>query len=93
MANSDWARQFDTKQRACAASGTRYYGDGGTVHGSTVLDIETRDGKVVAVWFRCQALPFGQVEVDRERAAEMESMYKSNWIPPEVHGVELKDKS
>ncbi|MBM0257370.1 hypothetical protein [Micromonospora sp. 4G55] len=48
---------WDMKQ-ALAAPG-RFYGDGGTIHGSTWLDVEVDDaGTVVAVWFRCQTLPW-----------------------------------
>lgn len=57
--------------------GTRYYGGNGTIHGTTNLDIETRDGRVVAVWFRCQALPFHKTEVRKSRAEEMERMYRA----------------
>ena len=52
----------------------RYYGDGGTIHHSGWLDVETFRGTVVAVWFRCQPLPFNQTEVDGDRATEMEHM-------------------
>jgi len=38
----------------------RYYGGWGTIHGTDKLDVEVEDGEVVAVWFRCQMLPFTQ---------------------------------
>lgn len=40
----------------------RYYGNGGTIHGTTKLDVGVIDGEVVAVWFRCQMLPFEQYD-------------------------------
>lgn len=68
----------------------RFYGDGGTIHGTTHVDIEVRDGHVVAVWFRCAALPFVETQVDAERALEMKRMYTDNPMP-EVHGLQLCD--
>lgn len=65
----------------------RYYGDGGTIHNSTELDVETYKGNVVAVWFRCQMLPFRQIDVDSARAEEMRrSTYKAG-----LTGVEVID--
>ena len=53
----------------------RHYGDDNTIHDTGYLDVETdKHGLVVAVWFRCQPLPFKQTHVDRERAKEMETM-------------------
>lgn len=69
---------------------TRFYGDGGTIHNTTYLDIETKDGKVVAVWFRCQTLPFKQTEVDNNRTKSMLNAYKE-YSPPEIHGLNLVD--
>ncbi len=68
---------------------TRFYGDGGTIHSTTHLDIETRNGKVVAVWFRCQTLPFEQTEVDNSRAESMDEAYGHS--APEIHGLTLVD--
>lgn len=49
-----------------------YYGNGGTIHGTGWVDVETdKDGNVVAVWFRCMMLPFKQHTVSKERAAHM----------------------
>ncbi len=62
--------QFAAKQRLAAPG--RYYGDGGTIHHTGYLAVETRQGRVVAVWFRCQMLPFRQTEVDAQRAGEMD---------------------
>lgn len=76
---------WDLKQRAAAPG--RYYGDGGTIHQTTRLDVETHNGTVVAVWFRCQMLPFIQTEVNGQRAAGMESVSGL----PLLTGVEVVD--
>jgi hypothetical protein len=48
---------WQRKQKAVAPD--RYYGDGGTIHASGTIDIQVdADGRVVAVWFRCQNLPW-----------------------------------
>lgn len=87
------------KRKLSKWSGVRYYGDGGTIHSNQYLDIETFHGTVVAVWFRCQPLPFRQTEVEGDRAREMERMYGNpkayrpygdNGI--RLHGVEVSDK-
>ncbi len=69
---------------------TRFYGDGGTIHSTTHLDIETRNGEVVAVWFRCQTLPFKQTKVDKSRAESMVDAYEEH-SSPEIHGLTLTD--
>lgn len=80
--------RWDVKQ-ALAKPG-RYYGDGGTIHGSTELDVETDDiGNVVAVWFRCQMLPFEQRRVDSGRASEMRNAYA--YRQGRLTGVEVID--
>jgi hypothetical protein len=77
---TQWLRRKTTWQRKQAAArltGARYYGDGGTIHGTTYLNIETDSkGDIVSVWFRCQALPYEIITVDDQRADEMCSMYK-----------------
>jgi hypothetical protein len=40
------------------------------------LDIEIYNGRVVAVWYGCLALPFDQHDSDWERALEMMRMTK-----------------
>jgi hypothetical protein len=51
------------------------YGHNGTIHNTQHLHVEVdKKGKVVAVWFRCCALPFEQVLADKARAAEMVRM-------------------
>jgi len=76
---------WDRKQEAARPG--RYYGDGGTIHSTNHLDVETHHGKVVAVWFRCQMLPFVQTEVDDARATDMESAKGL----PRLTGVEVLD--
>lgn len=82
----DWRR----RQREFERTGTRYYGDGETIHRSTELDVETYKGEVVAVWFRCQHLPFRQTDVAFHRAKSMRSAY-ADASTVELHGVEVKD--
>lgn len=74
------------------AAPSRFYGDGGTVHSSGVLDVEIHDGRVVAVWYRCQQLPYQVTTVSPERSAEMDEMH-SNQDWPKITGVELLDWS
>lgn len=55
----------------------REYGHSSTIRTNNYLDIEVDiDGKVVAVWFRCQPLPFKQVSAENARAEDMEQMYR-----------------
>ncbi len=55
------------------------YGYTGTIHQTTELDVELGpDGSVVAVWFRCMALPFRVTKATDQRAAEMERLYQQN---------------
>lgn len=68
---------------------SRFYGDGTTIHSTGHVDIETYNGEVVAVWFRCQTLRFNHVEVDENRATEMKKAYKEH-TPPEIRGFRLK---
>jgi hypothetical protein len=73
------------------AKPSRYYGGGGTIHSSGELDVETdKKGNVVAVWFRCQTLPFEQHRVDRDRVNEMRRMYGEQM--PTLTGVEVLDR-
>lgn len=65
----------------------RFYGDGGTIHGTTHLDVETRNGEVVAVWFRCSLLPFEQHEINHERA----EVRPLPWRGPKIHGIVFED--
>lgn len=74
------------KKQQLAAPG-RYYGDLGTVHDSDHLDVEIHQGRVVAVWFRCQSLPYHQVDVDAHRAQAVQDGPE----PPRLTGVEVLD--
>jgi hypothetical protein len=68
----------------------RYYGEGGTLHGTTELDVETdATGRVVAVWYRCQMLPFKQRTVSDERAIHMD---EAGAVPVQITGVEVLDQ-
>ena len=81
---------WDKLQKLFKECGTRYYGDGGTIHHSMNLNIETYKGKVMVVWFRCQPLPFDVHEIDFYRAQELDYMMNKDYIP-ELHGIEVKD--
>lgn len=60
----------------------RRYGDDQTVHRTDNLDVEVAaDGKVVAVWFRCQPLKFKQSVANQARANDMTEMYKGEMSP------------
>lgn len=86
-------RAADTNKwlaKQALASPSRYYGDGGTFQQSGVLDVEVFEGRVVAVWFRCQRLPYHAAEVDPGRAAEMDNLHSiQDW--PKITGVEVRD--
>lgn len=57
------------------------YGDGGTIHQSSEINIELdENGDVVGVWFRCLHLPFTQTVVHNERAGELDSLYQKGVI-------------
>jgi len=97
-------RQMVEAVREEEASRHRYYGDtktkkeykapleiGGTIHDDGILDVESHNGKVVAVWFRCQALPFRQVEIAKFRAGEMIDMYRQDTNVPHISGLDLVD--
>ena len=52
--------------------GPRFYGGDQTIHGNDSLDVEVdKNGRVVAVWFRCSIVPFRQHDVDDHRAKAM----------------------
>jgi hypothetical protein len=61
-----WARWFGDRRAG------RFYGGSDTLHRSEILNVEVDpDGRVCAVWYRCQMLPFRQADVPAERADEM----------------------
>lgn len=54
----------------------RRYGDDKTLHRTGYLDVEVdAAGRVVAVWFRCQPVPFVEHRVPDSRARDMRAMY------------------
>lgn len=50
---------------------SRFYGGDNTIHQTEQLQVEVSNGRVVSVWFRCQMLPFEQVDVGGSRVDEM----------------------
>lgn len=75
------------RRRQRAADPDRYYGNGGTIYNTGILDIEVHNGKVVSVWYRCQALPFKQCDVEDDRALEMQYQYDEPM--PAITGIIL----
>lgn len=66
--------------------GSRTYGWNGTVHASELLNIQLGpDGKPIAVWFRCQMLPFDVSHVNQPRGVENQSL-------PRIMAVEVIDR-
>lgn len=82
---------FQRKQKEARRTGARYYGDGGTIHGSGFVHVEVCDGEVVAVWFRCQQLPFQAVEVSKARGTEMRRAFADIRDEVCLVGVEVVD--
>lgn len=73
-------------------TGLRYYGLDTTIHSGGEVNVELdKYGMVIAVWYRCQPLPFTQRRVTDERAVEMMAMYVHNPAPL-IEAVVLKDK-
>jgi hypothetical protein len=87
-----WCSRSATHPGSCALhevrpkEGTgRYYGGWGTIHGTDSLDIVVNEfGSVVAVWFRCQQLPF------RQSSSQKDAIY----VMPNIGiiGIEIEDK-
>jgi len=64
--------------------GIQTYGHGRTRHETQHVEVEVdKNGKVVAVWFRCMTLAFKQVDVSDTRAQSMAKAYE------QVGGVKL----
>lgn len=86
-----WFRNW-RKLQSAVGEDKRFYGDGGTIHHSNHVDVETdAGGAVVAVWFRCQPIPFRQTKSDQQRCKEMVGMYEAN-PAPDLCGVVVRDK-
>jgi hypothetical protein len=78
------------KQSAAKQTGARYYGDGGTIHSTTNVNVEIdSSGNVVSCWFRCQMLPFDVTVVGDARADEMRQAFSQPL--GELTGVEIRD--
>lgn len=86
--NPTWLR--DGFLAGMRQAGAAYYGDGGTIHHTGHLDVEvTPAGEVVAIWFRCRALPFEVAPAGERRADEMRRMYRDD-PPPPLTGIEYR---
>lgn len=71
----------------------RVYGHDKTIHQNESLDVEVdKDGNVVAVWFRCQPLPFRQSDATDSRASEMRRMYGDD-LGDRLVAVTIRDRS
>lgn len=77
---------WELKQELAAPD--RFYGDNATIHSTTILNVETHNGEVVSVWFRCQPIAFDQTEVDDDRATAMKAMGS-----PRITGVQVMQGS
>jgi hypothetical protein len=76
---------FEEKQRL--ADPARYYGDGGTIHSTGHVDVEVDEaGEVVALWFRCQLLPFRVF-----RRHDDDRYGPEDFSPGRLTGVEILD--
>ena len=84
-----WNKMQESTQELLNDKAARFYGDGGTIHSTRHLHVGVYQGKVVSVWFRCQALPFEQIDVDKSRAEDMRNMYSRPICT--LHGVTVKD--
>lgn len=78
---------FGRWRRKTEAGSLQFYGGTGTIHRTGHLNVETKNGEVVAVWFRCQLLPFDQVEVTEARADEMRFLGED--LPMIIEGIVL----
>ena len=72
---------------------SRTYGHDKTIHQNGEVNVELDEaGDVVAVWFRCQPLPFTQHRTNAQRADEMRRMYSDeSSLLPGILAVELDD--
>ena len=68
---------------------TRFYGGDGTIHNTNYVDVETFNGQVVSVWFRCSMLRFKQTEVNKSRAESMISVECKDLLPA-INGIEFE---
>ena len=54
--------------------GVTRYGYNKTWHRTHQINVETHEGRVVAVWFRCMVLPFTVSDYGLQRAIEMDRL-------------------
>lgn len=67
------------------------YGYDKTIHSTTHLHVEVDDcGRVVAVWFRCQPLPFDVQLADPLRAKQMIKFYEQRMKQVELLAVDIE---
>jgi hypothetical protein len=62
-----------------------------TIHKQGILDVEVNiNGRVIAVWYNCLALPFRQTtsRASKERETEMDKMYKD--FKGSIEGIDFK---
>lgn len=68
---------------------TRRYGDNNTIHDTNHIDISLDEkGNVVAIWFRCQMLPFVVSKFPTNPKG-----YPSNKYLPKIQAIILQDES
>lgn len=82
------------QRKIAEMTGAQRYGDDGTIHRTGSISVEVDDlGNVVAVWFRCMALPFRQSDVDDQRAKELKSLYADGQGPNTREIVAIESKA
>jgi hypothetical protein len=69
----------------------RVYGGDNTIHKTGHLDVEVNyKGEIIAVWFRCQHLPFKVTyDTTRKRTWDMAVLYAG--IKPKINAVVLEE--
>jgi hypothetical protein len=71
-------------------TGIRYYGGDMTIHRTGEVNVELDSkGRVVAVWYRCQPLPFTQRVATEPRAKDMRLMYQQPM--PGIDAIVLRE--
>lgn len=88
---TDEERREPTVAAQLLTDSLRVYGGNGTIHRNEQLDVEVNAaGQVVAVWFRCQPLPFKQAFADGRRATDMRAMYGDPHAAPAIYSFTLR---
>ena len=69
------------------------YGKTNTIHRTKLVNVEvdSKTGEVVSVWFRCLALPFDVTKVYKNRVKEMKEMSKRNTTKIDAIVVEVEE--